>query len=102
MQGSGSDRKRRKEAIGEVVSNRMQKTVVVKVEWSAVHPVYKKVLRRQAKFKAHDEHGCRIGDLVKVIAVRPLSREKRWIVVEILQRAAQTSAPPVSAGERAR
>jgi small subunit ribosomal protein S17 len=73
---------------GVVVSNRMQKTVVVSVERIAMDPRYKKHLKRQTKMKAHDEKNeCQIGDWVLIVECRPLSREKRWRVSRILQRA---------------
>ena len=68
---------------GTVVSNKMDKTVVVAVTRLFQHPVYKKTVRRVTKFKAHDEkNSCQIGDIVKIIETRPLSKEKRWLVVE--------------------
>jgi len=77
--------RRRKEKIGEVVSNKMQKTVVVKIDRLVKHPVYKKYIRRTTKFKAHDEENrCKVGDKVRIRETRPLSKEKRWRVVEIL------------------
>jgi small subunit ribosomal protein S17 len=79
---------RRKQLVGRVISNKMDKTVVVEVERTARHPLYGKVLRRVKKYKAHDEgNECQVGDLVLMIESRPLSREKRWRVVEILERA---------------
>lgn len=70
---------------GDVVSNKMQKTVVVVVSRSVVHPVYKKVLRRVTRLKAHDENGmCKVGDRVKLIQTRPLSKEKNWRVVQVM------------------
>ena len=80
--------KRRKEYIGEVVSDRMQKTVVVSVKRQFSHPDYQKVIRRRMKFKAHDEgQVSHVGDLVKVIQTRPLSKDKRWAVIEVVKRA---------------
>jgi small subunit ribosomal protein S17 len=77
----------RHEWIGKVVSNKMNKTVVVAVERSVVHPMYRKVLRRVTKFKAHDEQNqCQIGDRVRMIETRPISKEKHWRVVEILEK----------------
>ena len=74
--------------IGRVVSNKMDKTVVVKVERLVTHPVYKKILKKTSKFKAHDEKNeCRIGDLVRIAECRPLSKEKRTRVVEIIEKA---------------
>jgi len=72
---------------GVVVSDKMDKTVVVKVERLTRHPLYGKVIRRAARFKAHDEKNeCRVGDLVRIAECRPLSKEKTWRVVEILAR----------------
>jgi small subunit ribosomal protein S17 len=77
----------RKIRTGTVVSNKMDKTVVVLVETLGHHPLYKKVVRHKAKFKAHDEdNSCGIGDTVRIIETRPLSKEKRWRVVEILRK----------------
>lgn len=72
--------------IGEVVSNKMTKTVVVKVERRVEHPVYKKYVRRTGKYMAHDEKECQVGDVVKIVECRPMSRHKRWVVREIMQR----------------
>jgi len=77
--------KKRKTRVGRVVSNKMDKTVVVTVETLRHHPLYKKTMRRATKFKAHDEKNeCRLGDTVKIIETRPLSKEKRWRVAEII------------------
>ncbi len=77
----------RKNLVGRVVSDKMDKTVVVTVERLARHPVYEKVLRLEKKYKAHDEHNeCQTGDLVRIEESRPLSREKRWRVKEIMRR----------------
>jgi small subunit ribosomal protein S17 len=74
--------------IGRVLSNRMDKTVVVQVERTKRHRLYGKVITMRSKFKAHDaENACQIGDLVKIVESRPLSREKRWTVTDILERA---------------
>ncbi len=74
----------RKELVGKVVSNKMEKTVVVAVENYAPHPKYEKQIARTNKFKAHDEqNSCKIGDRVRIRECRPLSREKRWLVVDI-------------------
>lgn len=76
---------RRKTRVGRVVSNRMDKTVVVEVETPKRHPLYKKTLRRRVKFKAHDENNqCGLGDLVRIIETRSLSKQKRWRVGEII------------------
>ena len=79
----------RKTLLGKVVSNRMDKTVVVKVTTRRQHPRYKKYVEVSSKFKAHDEtNACGIGDRVKIVESRPLSREKRWRVTDILPKAA--------------
>jgi small subunit ribosomal protein S17 len=84
------DRGMRKIRTGKVVSDKMNKTVVVAVESLVSHPMYKRTIRRTKKFKAHDEeNSCRIGDKVKIMETRPLSKEKRWRVIEILDRAEQ-------------
>ena len=77
-----------KERSGVVVSDRMQKTVVVSVERTVMHPKYKKILRRRTKVKAHDERSeCHIGDRVLIVECRPLSRDTRWRVSKVLERA---------------
>lgn len=81
-------RERRKRLVGRVVSDKMQKTVVVMVERTRRHPRYQKVIRVRKKFYAHDEEEkCRVGDVVRIVESRPLSRLKRWVVEEILERA---------------
>jgi len=78
----------RRVLVGRVLSNRMDKTVVVAVERTQRHPLYGKVIAVRKKYKAHDaENACQIGDLVRMVESRPLSREKRWVVTEILERA---------------
>lgn len=73
--------------IGKVKSNKMDKTVVVAVEVTRHHPLYKKAVRHTAKYKAHDEGNvCQIGDVVRIVETRPLSKEKRWRVKEIVSR----------------
>ncbi len=85
----------RKERKGVVTSNRMEKTVVVSVERMVMHPKYKKRLKRQSKVKAHDEKNeCQVGDRVLIIECRPLSREKRWRVTQVLERAVQMDIKP--------
>lgn len=80
----------RKEQIGKVVSDKMDKTVVVAIETLVRHPLYGKIVKRTKKFKAHDEeNSCRMGDKVRVMETRPLSKEKRWRVIEILEREEQ-------------
>jgi small subunit ribosomal protein S17 len=82
------ERNDRKTRIGKVVSNKMDKTIVVAIETLVSHPLYKKSVKRTTKFKAHDENNeCNIGDRVKIMETRPLSKEKRWRLVEILERA---------------
>jgi small subunit ribosomal protein S17 len=81
-------RARRKAREGVVVSDKMQKTVVVLVQEKKPHPLYKKVVTHNRRFKVHDEEGrCAVGDRVRITETRPLSREKRWRVAEILERA---------------
>jgi len=83
-----SDRNIRKTEVGRVVSDKMDKTIVVAVEDSVKHPIYKKVIKRTIKLKAHDENNeCSIGDRVRVMETRPLSKEKRWRLVKIIEKA---------------
>ena len=78
----------RKTRIGRVTSDKMDKTIVVAVETSVRHPLYKKIVKKTYKLKAHDEsNDCGIGDRVKVMETRPLSKDKRWRLVEILEKA---------------
>ncbi len=85
-------RERRKRLVGRVVSDKMDKTVVVLVERTQRHPLYGKVIRKRKKFYAHDEENtCREGDLVRIVESRPLSRLKRWVVEEILERAEEVT-----------
>lgn len=80
--------KRRLTKVGRVTSDKMDKTVVVSVDYLRRHPIYHKTVRRTSKFKAHDEQNrCQTGDLVMIEETRPLSKTKRWIVREILERA---------------
>ncbi len=75
---------------GEVVSNKMEKTIVVRVDRRFSHPFYKKTVKRSMRLKAHDEKNeCKIGDRVRVVETRPLSRDKRWRLLEIVERAPQ-------------
>jgi len=79
-------RERKRSMVGRVVSDRMDKTVVVEVERLRRHPLYKKAMRVKRRFKAHDAtNACRVGDMVRIKESRPLSREKRWVVEEILK-----------------
>ena len=83
-----AERGRRKTRVGKVVSEKMDKTVVVAIETAKRHPLYKKIIKRTKKVKAHDENNeCREGDKVLIMETRPLSREKRWRVVEIIEKA---------------
>ena len=78
----------RKTRVGKVVSDKMDKTVVVIVEDRVAHPIYKKIIKRTYRLKAHDENNsCGVGDRVRVMETRPLSRDKRWRVVEIVEKA---------------
>ena len=82
------ERNLRKVMVGKVVSDKMDKTVVVAVETSVRHKVYNKIVKRTYKLKAHDEaNDCKVGDTVKVMETRPLSKDKRWRVVEIMEKA---------------
>ena len=82
------ERNLRKTRVGKVVSNKMDKTVVVSIQDNVRHPLYKKIIKRTVKLKAHDEeNSCNIGDTVKVMETRPLSKDKRWRVAEIIERA---------------
>lgn len=84
------ERGNRKSRIGVVVSNKMAKTVVIRVERRVADRKYGKIVTRAARFKAHDEQGrCQVGDRVRLIETRPLSKDKRWRVVEILTQAAE-------------
>ncbi|WKY48443.1 30S ribosomal protein S17 [Eubacteriaceae bacterium ES3] len=83
-----SERNYRKTRIGKVVSDKMDKTIVVAVETFVKHPLYNKRVKRTVKFKAHDEENtCSIGDKVKIMETRPLSKDKRWRLVEIVEKA---------------
>ena len=85
-----TERRRRQAKVGVVVSNKMQKTVVVEVERLVMHPLYQKYLRRRSRFMAHDEkNSCKVGDRVRIEESRPLSRRKRWALKEVLERAAE-------------
>lgn len=83
-----ADRKLRKTRVGRVVSDKMDKTVVVAVEDSIKHPLYHKVIKRTYKLKAHDENNeCGVGDRIKVMETKPISKDKRWRLVEIVEKA---------------
>jgi small subunit ribosomal protein S17 len=82
------ERNLRKTRIGKVVSDKMDKTIVVAIEDNVKHPLYNKIVKRTYKLKAHDEKNeCNIGDRVKVMETRPLSKDKRWRLVEIIEKA---------------
>ena len=82
------ERNLRKTRVGKVVSNKMDKTIVVAIEDHVKHPLYKKIVKRTYRLKAHDEQNqCSIGDTVKVMETRPLSKDKRWRLVEIVEKA---------------
>jgi small subunit ribosomal protein S17 len=91
---------KRKVLLGEVVSNRMQKTITVKVERRLRHPMYERVVKRSKKFHAHDERNeCQIGDLVRIVETRPLSKTKCWRLLEIVQRRVGTVTPATAGQE---
>ena len=97
--GAGSGQKnnaaRRQEKVGVVTSNRMQKTVVVTVERQVTHPLYKRVIIRSKNFLAHDEKSeCQVGDSVRIQQTRPLSRNKRWRVVQVISKAGHVAPVP--------
>ena len=82
------ERNLRKTRVGKVVSDKMDKTITVAIEDHVKHPLYKKIIKETKKFKAHDENNeCRIGDRVKIMETRPLSKDKRWRLVEIIEKA---------------
>ena len=81
------ERNLRKTRVGKVISNKMDKTIVVAIEDHVKHPLYKKIVKKTYKLKAHDEKNeCNIGDTVKVMETRPLSKDKRWRLVEIVEK----------------
>ena len=83
-----ADRTFRKTRVGKVVSGKMDKTIVVAIADSVQHPLYKKIIKRTYKLKAHDENNeCRVGDTVEVMETRALSKDKRWRLVEIIEKA---------------
>lgn len=82
------ERNLRKTRVGKVVSDKMDKTIVVAIEDNVKHPLYKKIVKRTYKLKAHDENNeCQIGDRVRVMETRPLSKDKRWRLVEVIEKA---------------
>ena len=83
-----SERNLRKTRVGMVVSNKMDKTIVVAIRDNVRHPLYKKIIKQTVKFKAHDQNNdCSIGDRVLIMETRPISKDKRWRLVEILEKA---------------
>jgi small subunit ribosomal protein S17 len=91
--------RRRNEQVGVVVSAKMQKTVVVAVQRLVRHHVYRKTIKRTSTFMAHDEKGAAKGDTVRIVETRPLSKNKRWRVEEIVARATVTDADTIAAGQ---
>jgi small subunit ribosomal protein S17 len=84
------------EKIGQVVSTKMQKTIVVEVSRRVPHPLYKRIIGKRKKFYAHDEEGsAKTGDVVRIVECRPLSKLKRWKLAEVIRRAAQVGVQPV-------
>ena len=82
------ERNLRKTRVGKVVSDKMDKTVVVSIQDNVKHPLYKKIIKRSVKFKAHDEKNeCGIGDRVMIMETRPISKDKKWRVVQIIEKA---------------
>lgn len=83
-----AERNLRKTRVGKVVSNKMDKTIVVAIQDNVKHPLYKKIIKRTIKLKAHDEQNvCNIGDSVEIMETRPLSKDKRWRLVEVIEKA---------------
>jgi small subunit ribosomal protein S17 len=87
----------RRRMTGVVTSNKMTKTVVVEISRSYSHPLYKKIVHTSKRVKAHDELGCQIGDQVKMVASKPISREKHWVVESIIKREVRTEDAGVDA-----
>jgi small subunit ribosomal protein S17 len=82
------ERNERKERVGKVVSNKMQKTITVAVDRKVKHPIYGKFVNRTTKFKAHDENNTAgVGDTVRIMETRPLSKDKRWRLIEVVEKA---------------
>ena len=93
--GTLAEETKRKTRFGRVVSDKMDKTVVVAVETPQRHPLYKKVIMKTAKYKAHDENNeCRVGDMVRIVETRPLSGQKRWRVAEIVTKGKVVEVQP--------
>ena len=83
----------RRRLVGKVTSNKMMKTVVVQVESRQRHPLYGKVVHKAARFKAHDEQNCQMGDTVQIVESRPISKDKRWVVEAVLNRGYHVELP---------
>ena len=82
------ERNLRKTRVGKVTSDKMDKTIVVAIEDHVKHPLYKKIVKKTYKLKAHDENNeCKVGDIVRVMETRPLSKDKRWRLVQVVERA---------------
>ncbi|MGA2119787.1 MAG: 30S ribosomal protein S17 [Bryobacteraceae bacterium] len=91
----GAARHKPTEKIGSVVSTKMAKTIVVEVSRRVPHPLYKRIIKKRKKFYAHDEQStAKLGDVVRIVESRPLSRLKRWTLAEVVRRAAQVGAQP--------
>ncbi|MBN8585520.1 MAG: 30S ribosomal protein S17 [Ignavibacteria bacterium] len=87
VNGSSVKRGRRKTRIGKVVSNKMDKSIIVAIERRIIHPIYKKYFKKTTKFMAHDQNNvANIGDIVKIMETRPLSARKRWRLVEVIEK----------------
>ena len=83
-----SERNERKMRVGKVVSDKMDKTIVVSIEDNVTHPLYKKIIKRTVRLKAHDaENACKTGDKVMIMETRPMSKDKRWRLVQIIEKA---------------
>ena len=92
--------RKRKTLLGEVVSDRMHKTITVMVERRVRHPIYERVIRRSKKYHAHDERNqCQIGDMVRIVETRPLSRTKRWRLQEVVRRRVDAASAAVPEGQ---
>ena len=92
--------RKRKTLLGEVVSDRMHKTITVMVERRVRHPIYERVIRRRKKYHAHDERNqCQIGDMVRIVETRPLSRTKRWRLQEVVRRRVDAASASVAVSE---
>ena len=95
MAGTEAKQGLKNEKVGQVVSTAMQKTIVVEVSRRVPHPLYKRIISKRRKFYAHDEQGqAKVGDVVRIIECRPLSKLKRWQLAEVIRRAAQVAAQP--------